>query len=142
MEKDLPFDKIIRLTKPIITRFLRIFVVEVNDVTENINAVSMFRVTIHGCDTEKVITGDTFTDTGVTNLELDSNLSLTRPPRSKESAYCMKDATVFGNDIINYRHFIVDTVNSNIIYYCDRSPYRPGMHCYTTLTTSSTTATG
>ena len=42
-EKDLPFDKIIRLTKPIITRFLRIFVVEVNDVTENINAVSMFR---------------------------------------------------------------------------------------------------
>ena len=93
------------------------------------------RVTIHGCDTEKVITGDTFTDTGVTNLELDSNLSLTRPPRSKASAYCMKDATVLGNDVINYRHFIVDMVNSNIIYYCDRSPYRPGMHCYTTLTT-------
>ena len=42
-ERNIPFDKIINLADPIISRFVRIVVVETNDVTENINSLKMFQ---------------------------------------------------------------------------------------------------
>lgn len=39
------------------------------------------------------------------------------------------DQTLDSSDRMKYRHFAVDTVN-DIVYFCDRNPYRKGMHCY------------
>ena len=47
------------------------------------------------------------------------------------------DSTIDSSSRTKYRHFSVDPLN-NVVYFCDRNPYREGMHCYSSLKDGST----
>lgn len=84
-----------------------------------------------GCDPETDISAKLLSNSGKTNLDPEPDLNLLMPPREKGWSHCMKDNTILSDDSQNYRHVLVDTENDDIIYFCDRTPFRPGMHCYT-----------
>ena len=83
-----------------------------------------------------MISDRALTNPGNTNLNpanTNLNLSLEMPPREKGASHCRRDDTVMSDSARDYRHFAVDTENGDIVYFSDRNPHRPGMHCYTTL---------
>ena len=52
--------------------------------------------------------------------------------RSLMASHCARDKTVASTDVLNSRHFAVDTINS-IIYFCDNSMVRQGIACYSSV---------
>ena len=118
--KGVPLDTQVKLSPPIYARFLRLVVEETNAVTENLKPVEMHKVKIFGCDPEGKMSSVQMADGGVD-----------KPERNKESAFTLPNRTVSSRDPVNYRHFAIDE-GKNIIYMCDRNPYRQeaGTLCY------------
>ena len=118
--KGVPLDTQIKLSPPIYARFLRIVVEETNAVTENLKPVEMHKVKIFGCDPEGEMRTVKLVDGGVD-----------KPERNKEATFTLPNRTVSSSDPVNYRHFAIDE-GKNIIYMCDRNPYRQeaGTLCY------------
>ena len=86
----------------------------------------MFRIEFYGCDPEEVLSEKLLTDSASA-----ATSTIQMPPREKGSDRCIPDQTVRSDDPDHYRTIAVDTEHGNIVYFCDRSPYREGMQCYT-----------
>ena len=102
----------IRFSKAIRARIIRLVIVESNDVTPSLKPITISQLEVIGCPTETI------------NSELKS---IAKPTRQHGSNYC------FTIDEVLARHFAVDTMNGEIIYFCDYSMYRDKyrkMVCY------------
>ena len=56
-----------------------------------------------------------------------------KPSRKMKANYCALTGPVVGDDVTNYRHFAVDTLNQVTIYFCDQSAFRStftSVQCY------------
>eukprot|EP00090_Calanus_glacialis_P002056 TRINITY_DN11545_c0_g1_i1.p1 TRINITY_DN11545_c0_g1~~TRINITY_DN11545_c0_g1_i1.p1 ORF type:complete len:1257 (-),score=209.03 TRINITY_DN11545_c0_g1_i1:263-3970(-) len=116
-------DNKITFSEPIAARFLRVVIIETNDVTENTKPVAINELKIYGCTPENPISQivqSTLTDDGVE-----------KPQRQKGAEYTLPNKTISSEDVVNYRHYAVD-VDNDIIYMCDINPYRPegGSACW------------
>jgi len=123
------YDKTVIFGAPVVTRFLRFVVITTNDVTENLKAISLYDMRLYGCVDETI-----YSDM---KPELKGVLM---PPRIKGSQFNVRDRTISGDDVINYRH-VAEDIDRNILYFCDVNPYRPGLICYSSQTGSKSSLT-
>ena len=129
-------DSSLDMTKHVTARFIRLVIVETNDVTASIKPItlnklklsmpgtaslyiSMFSVKFYGCTKQSNILA-----------EVDPKDSTnTKVGRRLTGSSCARDLTVASTDAASYRHFAVDTINT-VIYFCDHSMHREGLACY------------
>ena len=114
-------DKELKLSNPIHARFIKLVIVETNSVPASLKPVTMNQVEFYAV----------CSDQGDHQMFKQSNLG--KPSRKMQAKYCALTGPVVADDVTNYRHFAVDTLNQVTIYFCDQSAFRStftSVQCY------------
>jgi len=109
-------DSSLELSSSVRGRYLRLVIMETNDVTPSIKPITLTRVQFYGCTLHS---RDQWLP-GYTSA---------RVSRRVGGSSCSRVTTVPSTDPGNYRHFAVDNINT-VLYFCDQSMHRAGLACY------------
>ncbi|XP_023329341.1 uncharacterized protein LOC111702048 [Eurytemora carolleeae] len=115
------YDKKLLIKESIVARSIRLVVVETNDATPTLKAISINSVKFYGCPL--------YSPYNISE-NLEARMSLKGPERKKGVEWCASSQEITSDDPRQYRQFAVDTLHENIIYLCDVGEYKDAQPCW------------